>query len=68
MMSYYDPLHYVLMFIHSEPGWQYNTLKLNRPNQKQDYVSLMQFYSYQLQDRPGFLISSIIKIFNISKF
>ena len=37
-MKHYDPLHYVLMFIHGQPGWQYktNTRTINRSRKKYD--------------------------------
>ena len=67
----YDPLHYVLMFIHGEHGWSPNTFLISErrasSNNKKDenepveeevlpksrYVTAMQYYAYQIQQRPS---------------
>ena len=50
---YYDPLHYVTMFINGQPGWQAQNIPRNFQSKKSSFVSAMEFYSYQLQDRPS---------------
>ena len=50
--SSYDPLHYVIMFIHGEQGWQDNTYKI--PN-KNKFLSPMKYYAFQIQDREEFV-------------
>jgi hypothetical protein len=48
--SSYDPLHYVLMFVYGEQGWQHHTYPI--PDSKK-FVSAMKYYSFQIQDRFG---------------
>jgi hypothetical protein len=48
--SSYDPLHYVLMFINGEQGWQHHTYPI--PNSTK-FVSALKYYSFQIMDRLG---------------
>ena len=47
--QFYNPLHYVLLFPSSEPGWNINT-KSTSGNHK---ITAMEFYSFRLMYRPN---------------
>ena len=77
--GYSDPLHFVLMHLNGEQGWEIETFQKKNtyikkkndqelelvneeePNESK-YVSAMQYYAYQIQDRPGKFFKSIFNI------
>ncbi|CAF0714504.1 unnamed protein product [Brachionus calyciflorus] len=75
--SYADPLHYVLMFPRGEQGWQFDAYPLKEPvnsknltsiekdiTTKENFVSAMQYYAYQLHDRPNSNLNLFGRLFH----